>query len=145
MGYEVKGYEDKVLKLNKSLYGLKQALQAWYCHIDGYLLKNGFVKCPHKYVIYVKIKESGDTLIVCLDVDDLIFTRNNPKMFIDFKQAMIKELEMTYIGIISYYLGIAIKQRKDGIFVNQEKFTREILKKFKIEDCTKVNTPVSVE
>jgi len=52
---------------------------------------------------------------------------------------------MTYIGIISYYLGIAIKQRKDGIFVNQEKFTREILKKFKIEDCTKVNTPVSVE
>jgi hypothetical protein len=78
-------------------------------------------------------------------VDDLIFTRNNPKMFIDFKQAMIKELEMTYIGIISYYLGIAIKQRKDGIFVNQEKFTREILKKFKIEDCTKVNTPVSVK
>ena len=66
-------------------------------------------------------------------------------MFIDFKQAMIKELEMTYIGIISYYLGIAIKQRKDGIFVNQEKFTREILKKFKIEDYTKVNTPVSVE
>ena len=66
-------------------------------------------------------------------------------MFIDFKQAMIKELEMTYIGIISYYLRIAIKQRKDGIFVNQEKFTREILKKFKIEDYTKVNTPVSVE
>jgi hypothetical protein len=63
-------------------------------------------------------------------------------MFRDFKQAMIKELEMTDIGIMSYYLGIEIKLRKDGIFVNQKKFTREILEKFKMEDCTKVNTPV---
>jgi len=49
---------------------------------------------------------------------------------------------MTNIGIMSYYLGIEIKLRKDGIFVNQKKFTREILEKFKMEDCTKVNTPV---
>jgi hypothetical protein len=88
------------------LYGLKQAPRAWYSHIDGYFLKNGFVKWPHEYVIYVKIKESGDTLIVCLYVDDLIFIRNNPKMFKDFKQAMIKELEKTDIGIMSYYLGL---------------------------------------
>jgi hypothetical protein len=60
-------------------------------------------------------------------VDDLIFKKNNPKMFRDFKQAMIKEFEMTDIGIMSYYLGIEIKLRKDGIFVNQEKFAREIL------------------
>ena len=104
--YEVKGHEDKLLKLNKGLYGWKQAPRAWYSHIDGYFLKNGFVKWPHEYVIYVKIKESGDTLIVCLYVDDLIFIRNNPKMFKDFKQAMIKELEKTDIGIMSYYLGL---------------------------------------
>jgi DNA polymerase zeta len=39
IGYEVKGYEDKVLKLNKSLNGLKQALRAWYSHIDCYFSK----------------------------------------------------------------------------------------------------------
>jgi hypothetical protein len=43
---------------------------------------------------------------------------------------------------MSYYLGIEIKQEKDRIFVNQEKFAREILKKFKMEDCAKVNTLV---
>jgi len=48
-------------------------------------------------------------------------------MFRDFKQEMIKEFEMTDIGIMSYYLGIEIKLRKDGIFVNQEKFARKIL------------------
>jgi hypothetical protein len=57
---------------------------------------------PHKYVIYVNIKENGDTLIICLYVDDLIFTGNNPKMSENFKQAMIKEFEMTDIGFMSY-------------------------------------------
>jgi hypothetical protein len=74
---------------------------------------------PYKYDIYIKIKESGDALIICLYVDDLIFIGNNPKMFEDFKQAMIKEFEMTNIGLISHYLGIEIKQGEDRIFMNQ--------------------------
>jgi hypothetical protein len=49
MRYEVKGHEDKVIKLNKVLYGLKKAPRAWYSRIDGYLLKNKFVKFPHEY------------------------------------------------------------------------------------------------
>jgi len=57
MVYEMKGYKDKVLKLNKVLYGLKQTLRAWYSRIDGYFLKNRFIKCPNEYVIYIKIKE----------------------------------------------------------------------------------------
>jgi hypothetical protein len=81
----MKGHKDKVLKLNKTLHGLKQAQRAWYSRIDGYFLKNGFVKCPYEHAIYVKIKDNGDTFIVCLYMDDLIFTRNNPKMFRDFK------------------------------------------------------------
>jgi len=67
---------------------------------------------------------------------------NNPKMFGNFKQAMIKEFEIMNIGLMTYYLGIKIKQKDDGIFVSQKKFAKEILKKFKMEDCAKVNTPV---
>ena len=137
VGYEVKGHEDMVLKLNKALYGLKQAPRAWYSCIDGYFLKNGFVKCPHDYAIYVKIKEIGDTFIVCL-----IFTRNIPKIFGNLKQTMIKEFKMMNIGLITYYLGTEIKQGEDEIFVKQEKFVKEILKKFKMKDCAKVNTLV---
>jgi hypothetical protein len=118
IGYEVKGYKDKVLKLNKTLYGLKQTLKAWYSRIHGYFLKNGFVKCPLEYVIYVKIKERGDIFIISLYVDDLIFIGNNPKMFEDFKQIMIKEFKMKDIDLVCYYLRIMIKQEKDEIFVN---------------------------
>jgi hypothetical protein len=110
MSYKVKGYEDKILKLNKALYGLKQAPRAWYSRIDDYFLKKGFVECTHEHSIYMKIKKNDDTLIVCLYVDDLIFTGNNLKMFGDFKQAMVKEFEMTDNGHMTYYLGIEIKQ-----------------------------------
>ena len=53
MGYGIKRYEDKVLKLNQTLYGLKQASNAKYSCIGNYFLKNGFVKCPYEYAIYV--------------------------------------------------------------------------------------------
>jgi hypothetical protein len=55
---------------------------------------------------------------------------------------MIKEFKMIDISFMSYYQWIDIKQGEDGIFVSQEKFTKEILKKFKVKDCVKVNTLV---
>jgi len=60
--------------------------------------------------------------------EDFIFTRNNPKMFEEFMQAMTKEFEMIDIGFISYYLGIEIVQGEDGIFMNQEKFAKGFLR-----------------
>jgi hypothetical protein len=127
LGYKVKGQEDKVLKLNKALYGLKQAPRAWYSRIDNYFKVNSFMKCPHEHAMYVKTK-NGDILIVCIYVDDLIFTGSNPKMFEEFKKAMIKEFEMTDIGLMSYYLGIEVKQKEDGIFISQQNW--QFLDKF---------------
>jgi hypothetical protein len=80
--------------------------------------------------------------IYCLYVDNLIFTGNNPSMFEDFKKAMIQEFEMTDIGLMSYYLGIEVKQMEKGIFISQASFAREIVKKFKMNNCKPVSTPV---
>ncbi|KAK2974858.1 hypothetical protein RJ640_001909 [Escallonia rubra] len=73
---------------------------------------------------------------------DLIFTGNNPSMFKEFKNAMAQEFEMTDIGLMSYYLGIEVKQRDNGIFISQEGYAKEILKKFKMDDANPVSTPV---
>ncbi|KAM1819691.1 hypothetical protein ACFX1X_001299 [Malus domestica] len=140
-GYEIKGYEDKVLKLKKALYGLKQVPQAWNNRIDKYFQENKFTKCLHEHVLYVKVKDE-DILIVCLYVDDLIFTGSNPSMSEDFKRMMTKEFEMTDIGLMAYYLGIEVKQNEEDIFISQESYTEEILKMFKMEDCKPISTPV---
>jgi hypothetical protein len=103
-GYEVLGEEHKVYKLKKALYGLKQAPRAWYSRIDSYFVNNGFSKCGNEPTLYVKVNDEGEILIVCLYVDDLIFTGN---MSINsFKEAMEREFDMTDLGLMKYFLGI---------------------------------------
>ncbi|CAM8970996.1 unnamed protein product [Rhodiola kirilowii] len=73
-GYVQRGIENNVYKLKKTLYGLEQAPRAWYERIDMYMLENGFQKCPYEHTLYIKTSGEGQMLIVCLYVDDLIFT-----------------------------------------------------------------------
>ncbi|CAM8990184.1 unnamed protein product [Rhodiola kirilowii] len=77
-GYVQKGKENNVYKLKKAVYGLKQAPRALYTRIDTYMLENEFVKCPYEYTLYIKTSAEGQMLIVCLYVDDLIFTGSSP-------------------------------------------------------------------
>ena len=63
-------------------------------------------------------------------------------MFDDFRKAMTKKFEMIDIGLMVYYLGIEVKQQEDGIFISQEGYTKEILKKFNMNDCKPINTLV---
>ncbi|XP_052287365.1 uncharacterized mitochondrial protein AtMg00810-like [Citrus sinensis] len=134
-------HEDKVFILKKALYGLKQVPRAWNSRIDKYFQEKSFTQYPYEHALYVKEKDR-DILIVCLYVDDLIFTRSNPNLFEEFKRVMIKEFEMTGIGLMAYYLGIEVKQKEEGIFISQESYAKEILKKFKMNDCKPISTPV---
>jgi len=139
-GFVVEGHEDKVLKLKRALYGLKQAPRAWNSHIDKYFQDNGFVRCLNEYALYIKTFDNKDTLIVCLYVDDLIFIGSNPSLFEEFKKAMSYEFEMTNLGLMSYYLGLKVKQLEESIFISQGCYAKEVLKKFKMFDCNPVNT-----
>ena len=106
------------------MYGLKQAPRAWYNHIKAYFLKEGFEKCPYEHTLFIK-KASHDTslLLVCLYIDDLIFTGNDETLFSSFKYSMMKEFDMTDLGIMRYFLGLEVLQRADDIFICQRKYT----------------------
>ncbi|XP_019248334.1 PREDICTED: uncharacterized protein LOC109227589 [Nicotiana attenuata] len=142
LGFVVKNHEDKMLRLKKALYGLKQAPRAWNSCIDKYFQDNRCARCLHEYALYLKVHTNGDILLVCLYVDDLIFTGNNSSLFEAFKKDMSCEFEMTDIGLMSYYLGLEVKQMEDGIFISQESYTKEILKKFNMLECNPVNKPM---
>ncbi|KAL0352138.1 UNVERIFIED_CONTAM: Retrovirus-related Pol polyprotein from transposon TNT 1-94 [Sesamum calycinum] len=74
--------------------------------------------------------------------DDLIYTGNNEKMIQDFKEDMMKTFEMSDLGLMHFFLGIEINQEKEGIFICQRKYTETLLKKFKMESCKTVTTPL---
>jgi hypothetical protein len=132
-----------VLKLKKALYGLKQAPRAWNTRIDTYLKKNGFIQCPYKHALYVK-KEEGNLLFVALYVDDLIFMGNDEKMIKELKEVMTREFEMTDLGLMRYFLGLEVRQGKSGIFVSQEAYAKDILKKSRMEECKPVAIPMEL-
>ncbi|KAG6514813.1 hypothetical protein ZIOFF_025186 [Zingiber officinale] len=74
--------------------------------------------------------------------DDLIMTGSSPQMIKSFKEAMTKAFYMTDMGLMSYFLGFEVKQGVDGIFMTKEQYAKEVLKRFRMDDCNPVNTPV---
>lgn len=142
-GFEARGEEGKVYKLKKALYGLKQAPRAWNSKIDAYFLRSGFMRSPSEPSLYVK-KNGEDFLMVCLYVDDLIYVGTNANMVDSFKEAMMKEYEMTDLGLMKYFLGIQVKQSKGEIFITQEKYVSDMLKKFRMENSNPAPTPMAL-
>lgn len=79
---------------------------------------------------------------MCLYVDDLIYTGNNEGMFDNFKRSMMTEFDMTDLGRMRYFLGIEVLQKTDGIFIGQQKYAQEMLKRFNMDECNPVHNPV---
>ena len=81
-------------------------------------------------------------LFVALYVDDLIFMGNNDEMIEEFKGTLTWEFEMTNLGLMKFFLGLEVRQVETGIFISQETYAKEILKKFKMANCNPVSTPM---
>ena len=95
---------------------MKQAPRAWYSRIDSYLIENAFHGNDSEPTLYTKVNEQGKMLIVCMYVDDLIFTGD---FGIDkFKSVMESEFEMTDLGLMKFLLGIEVQQSESGIFIS---------------------------
>jgi hypothetical protein len=133
--------EGKVYKLKKALCGLKQAPRVRYSKIESYFSEESFEKCPHEHTLFVKKDTKGNILIVSLYVDDLIFTRNS-QMFDEFKNSMERKFSMTDLGKMRFFLGVEVKQLDCGIFIYQQKYAKELLVRFKMDQCNKVCSPI---
>ena len=140
-GFQVQEAVNHVYKLRKDLYGLKQALRAWYFMIDKYLRQQGYRKGNTDSNLYIK-EEHGSLIIVEIYVDDIIFGSDNDQLSKLFAKSMQNEFEMSMLGELKYFLGLQISQSYKGIFISQTKYIKEMLKKFKMEDCKPVGTPV---
>ena len=141
-GFVDKGNKNKVYLLKKALYGLKQAPRVWYSRIDDHLISPGFEKSLSELTLYVK-HDGTNILIISLYVDDLLVTGNNLDQVNQFKLNMKKVFEMTDLGLMTYFLGMEIKQSQDEVFICQKKYAKEILKKFQMEDCKSTSTPMN--
>eukprot|EP00253_Pinus_taeda_P029951 PITA_29951 len=130
-----------VCRIRKALYGLKRAPKAWYYRLDKYLHQQGFSKGSTDSNLYTKI-DNNKFLILVVYVDDIIFGSNEEAMSENFALVMQQEFEMSLLGELTYFLGLQVQQKKDGIFLSQTKYIKQILKKDGMEDSKPVCTPM---
>nr|GEW00195.1 uncharacterized mitochondrial protein AtMg00810-like [Tanacetum cinerariifolium] len=107
-----------VYKVEKELYGLHQAPRAW-----------------HK----------GDILLVQVYVDDITFGLTKKELYNAFKNMMHAKFQMSSMGELTFFLGLHVKQKQDGIFISQDKYVVEILKKYRFLEVKNASTPMETQ
>ncbi|GKA26656.1 retrovirus-related pol polyprotein from transposon TNT 1-94 [Tanacetum coccineum] len=135
---------NHVYRLNKALYGLKQALKSWYDRLKTFLIKHDYTMGMVDNTLCTK-KEDSNIIIVQIYVDDIIFGSTCQELCDNFSKIMHDEFERSMMGELNFFLGLQIKQLEDGIFFNQSKYIKEMLKKFGLEDSKPMQTPMSTK
>ncbi|GJY75251.1 putative ribonuclease H-like domain-containing protein, partial [Tanacetum coccineum] len=142
-GFKDPDFSDRVYKVEKALYRLYQAPKAWYETLLSYLLDNGFQRGKIDKTLFIK-RDKSDILLVQVYVDDIIF-RSTRKMCTKFEKMMHKKFQMSSMGELTFFLGLQVKQKEDGIFISQDKYVNEILNKFGFSDVKTVRTPMETQ
>nr|GFA27137.1 putative ribonuclease H-like domain-containing protein [Tanacetum cinerariifolium] len=137
-------HPDKVYKVVKALYGLHQAPRAWYETLANYLLENGFQRGKIDQTLFIK-RQKGDILLVQIYVDDIIFGSTNKDLCKSFVKLMKDKFQMSSMGELAFFLGLQVQQKKDGIFISQDKYVAEILRKFRLTEGKSASTPIDTE
>ncbi|KAJ9567763.1 hypothetical protein OSB04_003729 [Centaurea solstitialis] len=115
-GFEDPKYPDKVYKLRKAL---------------GVIDKTLFIK-----------RTKTDILLVQIYVDAIIFGSTKDDMCKEFEDLMHKKFNMSSMGELTFFLGLQVKQKTDGIFINQSKYVASVLQKFGMNDAKPASTPM---
>nr|GFB94891.1 putative ribonuclease H-like domain-containing protein [Tanacetum cinerariifolium] len=111
-------FPHRVYKVEKAMYGLHQALRAWYGTLSKYLLDNSFQRGIIEQTLFVW-KHKREFLLIQVYVDDIIFGSSNPKLCREFEALMHDNFQMSAMGELNFSLGLQVLQKKDGIFLSQ--------------------------
>nr|GEX11279.1 hypothetical protein [Tanacetum cinerariifolium] len=143
-GFQDLEFPVKVYKVEKAMYGLHQAPRAWYGTLSKYLLKNGFQKGTIDQTLFIK-RQREDFIPVQVYIDDIIFGSSNPQLCREFEALMHEKFQMSAMGELNFLLGLQVLQKEDGIFLSQDKYVGDILKKFGYSKVRSSNTLMDKE
>jgi hypothetical protein len=128
-GFENPKYPNNVYKLSKPLYGFKQAPQAWYKLSKTFLVHHGYVVGSIDKTLFT-LNHCNNFLLVQIYVDDIIFGGSSHVLMSYFQEMMEKEFRTSMMGQLTFFLGIQVKQTKQGTFVHQAKYMNVLMKTF---------------
>ena len=135
----LKGNEGLFCKLNKSIYGLKQAPKCWNESLHDFLTKSDFKAALSDSCLYYRFDE--DLFLIAIYVDDIILCCKNADKIKEMKNLLVTEYEIKDLGQLKYFLGVQINKSNDSIWLGQSIYVHNMLKKFNMENCKPMRTP----
>ncbi|KAL0541573.1 hypothetical protein IC582_021626 [Cucumis melo] len=143
-GYKVKGKEDMVFCLHKSIYGLKQSPRQWYIRFDTFIMKQGFHENSYDACVYWKLSQKGTYIYLLLYVEDMILVSKDYAEICELKKQLSNEFEMKDLGELKMILGMDVKgDREKGLLtILHESYVIKLLEKYNISGCNAVSTPL---
>ncbi|GJW23470.1 putative ribonuclease H-like domain-containing protein [Tanacetum coccineum] len=137
-------FPNKVYKVQKALYELHQYPRAWYATLSTFMLKSGYRRGTIDKTLFIK-KDKKDIILVQVYVDDIIFSSTKKSWCDEFEALMKSRFQMSSIRELTFFLGLHVKQKEDGIFLSQDKYVAEILKKFNFKNVKTTSTPIETQ
>ncbi|GKD70593.1 retrovirus-related pol polyprotein from transposon TNT 1-94, partial [Tanacetum coccineum] len=141
MNMTVYQMDVKTTFLNGILREEVYAPRAWNDLLSSFLLSQGFSKGTVDPTLFIR-REGKDILLVKIYVDDIIFAYTTTELCDKFSEIMCSKFKMSRMGKMSLFLGLHISQSPRCIFLNQSKYALESLKKYEMESCDPVDTPM---
>ena len=126
-GYEESYEKDKICKLRKTLYGLKQSPRAWFDKFTRTMKMLGYIQCNGDHTLFFQQSQTGGDTILIVYVDDIIITGNNEGEAKKLEMQLTTHFEVKRLGALKYFLGIEIAQSRNGYLTTQQKYILDLL------------------
>ncbi|KAI3701690.1 hypothetical protein L6452_26950 [Arctium lappa] len=139
-GFTDSSFPHHVCKLNKAIYGLRQASRAWYNELKSFLFSTGFKPTISDPSLFVHTSTSSPIYILFY-VDDIIITGPNPSKVSSFITSLATRFSLKDLGNLSYFHGVEVLPHSNGLFLSQAKYILDLLHRANMSDCKSASTP----
>jgi hypothetical protein len=132
---------NHVCRLNKSLYGLRQAPRVWHSRFASHITSLGFVKAKSDMSLFIYCR-GADMAFLLLYVDDIVLTASSPSFLHRIIAALRREFSMTDMGPLHHFLGVSVQRQGDSLFLSQRQYMLNILERAGMSKCKPSSTRV---
>jgi len=133
---------DKVCKLNKALYGLRQTGRQWNAKLHEAIINLGLKATNADPCVY--IDQQGNELTILVYVDDILLASTNRGRVKQIKEKLARRFALRDLGQAKFCLGIEIQRVHNKIILSQTSYIRDVLQRFNMNTCNAISTPMSV-
>ncbi|RVW61442.1 Retrovirus-related Pol polyprotein from transposon RE1 [Vitis vinifera] len=133
---------NKVCKLKKAFYGIKQSPRAWFGRFAKVMKESRYKQSQGDHTLFIKHSAAGGVTTFLVYVDNIIVIGNYEREKHEVKQVLATEFEIKELGKLKYFLGIEVAYSIQRIFISQQKYVTNLLAETGKIGCKPISTPM---